>query len=154
MGALFSSVLSASAELAELKEAVNHDALTGVLNRHALPIVERRVARHSLFDPKSFVLVVDLDHFKMVNDTHGHLVGDAVLLNAAQTMRSLLRRDEDVIRWGGEEFVVCLTNTSGEDALKVANKLRVAIEALVDPVRVTASIGMAEVMPKRPLIRL
>ena len=151
LGALFSSVLSASAELAELKEAVNHDALTGVLNRHALPLVERRVARHSLFDPRSFVLVVDLDHFKAVNDTHGHPVGDQVLRNAAQAMRSLLRRDDDVIRWGGEEFVVCLTNTSGEDALKVANKLRLTIEALVEPVRITASIGMAEVMAKRPL---
>ncbi len=151
LGALFSSVLSASAELAELKEAVNHDALTGVLNRHALPIVERRVTRHSLFDPQSFVLVVDLDHFKAVNDTHGHPVGDIVLRNAAQTMRTLLRRDDDVIRWGGEEFLVCLTNTSAQDALKVAHKLRLAIAALADPVRITASIGMAEVMPKRPL---
>jgi diguanylate cyclase (GGDEF)-like protein len=151
LGALFSSVLGASAELTALKETVNRDSLTGVLNRHALPIVERRISRQSLFDPQSFVMVIDLDHFKVVNDTYGHPIGDQVLRNAAQTMQSLLRREDDVIRWGGEEFVVCLANISTEDALKVANKLRMAIEAMVEPVRITASVGLAEVMPQRPL---
>ena len=151
LGALFSSVLSTSAERAVLEQVVNHDALTGLLNRRALPVVERRIARQSLFDPKSFVLVIDLDHFKAVNDTHGHATGDEVLRRAATVMRNLLRRDDDVMRWGGEEFLVCLANTSQEDALKVAEKLRVAIASLREPVAITASIGVAEVMPQREL---
>ncbi len=151
LGALFSSVLGASAEFAALKQAVNSDALTGVLNRHALPIVERRIARHSLYDPKAFVFVVDLDHFKQVNDQHGHPVGDLVLKRAAQAMRSLLRRDDDLMRWGGEEFLVCLSSASLGDALTVAEKLRHGIETLQDPIAVTASIGVAEVMPQRRL---
>ncbi|WP_394790676.1 GGDEF domain-containing protein [Rhodoferax sp.] len=151
LGALFSSVLSASAERVELEQVINHDPLTGLLNRRALTIVERRIARQSLFDPKSFVLVVDLDHFKAINDTHGHATGDEVLRRASSAMRNLLRRDDDVMRWGGEEFLVCLANTSQEDALKVAEKLRAAIEALRAPVPVTASIGVAEVMPQRAL---
>lgn len=151
LGALFSSVLSASAERTVLEQVVNHDALTGLLNRRALPIVERRVARQSLFDPKSFVLVIDLDHFKSINDNYGHAAGDEVLRHAASVMRKLLRRDDDLMRWGGEEFLVCLANTSQEDALKVAEKLRQGIASLRDPVPVTASIGVAEVMPQRAL---
>lgn len=151
IGALFSSVLSSSAEFAELKQTANCDALTGVLNRHALPIVERRVARSSLFDPKAYVFVIDLDHFKLVNDNHGHSTGDTVLQRTAQAMRNLLRRDDDLMRWGGEEFVVFLANTSLEDALTVAEKLRNAIELLREPVPVTISIGVAEVIPQRAI---
>lgn len=151
LGALFSSVLTSAAEFTELAKTANSDALTGVLNRHALPIVERRIARQSVFDPKAFVFLVDLDHFKLVNDTHGHAVGDEVLRRTAQVMRGLLRRDDDLIRWGGEEFLICLTNTSFEDAQKIAEKLRHAVENTSDPVPVTVSIGMAEVMPQRAL---
>ncbi|MDB5847932.1 MAG: diguanylate cyclase [Rhodoferax sp.] len=151
LGALFSSVLNNSAERAALEQIVNQDALTGLLNRRALPIVESRIARKSLFDPRSFVLVIDLDHFKEINDTHGHAVGDEVLRRAASTMRALLRRDDAVMRWGGEEFLVCLADVSEEDALKVAEKLRLSIQNMREPTPVTASIGIAEVMPQRAL---
>lgn len=151
LGALFSSVLSSAAEFAELKKTANSDALTGVLNRHALSIVERRIARQSLYDPKAFVFVVDLDHFKLINDNYGHPAGDVILKRVAQAMRSALRKDDDLIRWGGEEFLVCLGNSSLEDALTVAEKLRRVIEAIDDPVSISASIGVAEVMPHREL---
>ncbi|MCU0931729.1 MAG: GGDEF domain-containing protein [Serpentinimonas sp.] len=151
LGALFTSVLTASAERLELERAVNHDALTGVLNRHALPVVERRMARHSLFDPRSFVLLIDLDHFKQINDTHGHAVGDEVLRRTARALRDTLRREDSVMRWGGEEFLVCLHNISAEDATRVAEKLRLAIASIAEPVAVTASIGIAEVRAQQAL---
>lgn len=151
LGALFSSVLNSAAEMQSLKQAINNDALTGALNRHALPIVERRIARHSLYDPKAFVFLIDIDHFKSVNDQHGHLVGDTVLRHTAKTMRTSLRRDDDLLRWGGEEFLVCLSNTGFNEAMIVAEKLRAAIEAQTQSPRVTVSIGVAEVMPQRPL---
>jgi diguanylate cyclase (GGDEF)-like protein len=151
LGALFSSVLGTAAERVALEQAIHQDALTGTLNRRALPLVERRVARRSLFDPKAFVLMIDLDHFKRINDELGHHAGDEVLQRVAATMRRVLRRGDEVLRWGGEEFLVCLKDTSLNDALTVAEKLRRAIEAEAGPTPVTASIGMAEVMPNRAL---
>ncbi len=151
LGELFSSVLTSLAERTALEQAVYHDALTGVLNRHALPIIERRMARPSLTDPQAFLLMVDVDHFKAINDTLGHAVGDQVLRNIAVTLRNLLRPDDSVLRWGGEEFLVCLPNTQREDALLVAEKLRRAVAELAGPATATASIGMAEVMAGREL---
>lgn len=151
LGALLTSVLTASAERVELERAVNHDALTGVLNRHALPVVERRMARNSLFDPRSFVLLIDLDHFKAINDTHGHAVGDEVLRRTARALRDTLRREDSLLRWGGEEFLVCLLHISRDDAVLVAEKLRHAIAGITEPVAVTASIGIAEVRAQQPL---
>ncbi|MBX9871925.1 MAG: GGDEF domain-containing protein [Burkholderiaceae bacterium] len=151
IGELFSSVMTASAERAALEQAANHDALTGVLNRHALPILERRMVRRSLFDPQSFVVLIDVDHFKTINDTLGHAKGDDVLIRIASTLRQALRRDDSVMRWGGEEFLVCLPGTQREDALRVADKLRTAIANMVSPIAVTVSIGVAEVLADRAL---
>ena len=151
LGELFSSVLTSLAERTALEEAVYHDALTGVLNRHALPIIERRLLRRSTTDPSSFLLMVDVDHFKTVNDTLGHAMGDQVLRNIAMTLRNMLRPDDSVLRWGGEEFLVCLPNTQPEDALLVAEKLRRAVAELAGPAPVTASIGVAEVLASHDL---
>jgi diguanylate cyclase (GGDEF)-like protein len=151
LGELFSSVLTASAERAALEQTANHDALTGVLNRHALPILERRMVRRSLFDPQSFLLLIDVDHFKSINDTLGHARGDEVLISIATALRQALRRDDSVMRWGGEEFLVCLPGTRYEDALRVAEKLRSAIAAINGPMAVTASIGVTEVLANRAL---
>ncbi|MCZ8250899.1 MAG: GGDEF domain-containing protein [Hylemonella sp.] len=151
IGELFSSVLTASAERVALEQAANHDALTGVLNRHALPILERRMVRHSLFDPKSYVLLIDVDHFKSINDTLGHARGDEVLRDIALTLRNTLRRDDSVMRWGGEEFLVCLPNTRREDALVVAEKLRLAVAGMGGSQAITVSIGISEVLADRAL---
>ncbi len=151
LGELFSSVMTASAERAALEQAANHDALTGVLNRHALPILERRMVRRSLFDPQSYLLLIDVDHFKAINDTLGHAKGDDVLISIAAALRQALRRDDSVMRWGGEEFLVCLPHIQREDALRVAEKLRVAIASIAGPMAVTASIGVTEVLADRAL---
>lgn len=151
LGKLFSSVMSSSAEVKTLKTTVYTDSLTGAMNRHAMPGIERRMERQSDNDPTSFVMLIDIDHFKHVNDTYGHAVGDVVLQKTAQLMRNTLRKDDDLIRWGGEEFVVCLAHTSREKAMIVAEKLRVAVEANREPLSVTISVGVAAVMPHRPL---
>lgn len=151
LGELFSSVLSSLAERTTLEQAVNHDALTGVLNRHALPIIEHRLLRRTTSDPLSFLLMVDVDHFKAINDKLGHAVGDQVLHKVATALRSVLRPDDSVMRWGGEEFLVCLPGTQREDALLVAEKLRRAVAELAGPAPVTVSIGVAEVIADRAL---
>lgn len=151
LGTLFTSVLSVAAERAELERAVHHDALTGALNRHALPLLERRMVRRSLFDPKAFVLLVDLDHFKQINDNLGHAVGDEVLRQVAKRLRDTLRREDSVLRWSGEEFLVCLSHIQRDDAMRVAEKLRHAVATIEHPVPVTASIGVAEVLAQQSL---
>jgi diguanylate cyclase (GGDEF)-like protein len=90
-------------------------------------------------------LMVDLDHFKLVNDTHGHLVGDAVLAELARVLQSSLRESDVCARYGGEEFGCILNETGPEGAQVLAERLRQAIESSVYPagLRITASIGVA-----------
>lgn len=142
---LFGSLMTLTAERAELQRAAYHDALTGLLNRHAIELVHRRVARASLFEPASSILMLDLDHFKGINDRYGHDVGDRVLQQVARVVQDTLRRQDEIVRWGGEEFLVCLPLTPMADALVVAEKLRAAMQRLSDPEPLTVSIGVAEV---------
>jgi len=125
------------------------DSLTGLPNRRATDEMLTRSAswaqRHG--EPLA-VLVVDLDHFKSVNDEHGHGVGDHVLRQTALALRETVRDEDLAGRWGGEEFVVVLPTTSLEGAVAVAERLRVAIasmEVVVGraPIWVTASVGVA-----------
>ena len=133
----------------EAAMAARTDALTGLPNRRAIDEVLARGAAHAARhgNPLS-ILMVDLDHFKSVNDLHGHGVGDTVLREAADVLRDA-GRDEDVAgRWGGEEFLVVLQGIGLEGAAAAAERLRAAIAAIDitdgrTRVRVTASIGVA-----------
>lgn len=124
------------------------DPLTGILNRRALSAVAERVLVDARRRGEAVaVLMIDLDHFKRINDTHGHEAGDAVLRTTAVRMRSALR-DEDLIgRWGGEEFVAVLPATTLSQAMEVGERLRAAIAAtpmmLLDnrSTTITASVG-------------
>ncbi len=137
-----------------LKELATTDELTGAPNRREW---QRRCAQAVLMarrqDTPLSILLLDLDHFKMVNDTHGHLVGDLMLRAVAHTFRETLRASDSFGRWGGEEFVVVLPDTSLDDAEQVAEKLRMAIAATHVPldgglyVRITASMGVARLRP-------
>ncbi|NJD88648.1 MAG: GGDEF domain-containing protein [Betaproteobacteria bacterium] len=103
------------------------------------------------------VIVLDLDHFKQINDTHGHVGGDIAIHHAGQLIRSSLRRSDLCCRWGGEEFVILLPDTPLEEAAGVAEKLRRAIAAFPVPlpeadIAITASFGVAE--GPEPLDRL
>lgn len=133
-----------------LAEQASRDALTGVYNRHQLgPTLEHEfdiAVRHGW--PLSLAFI-DLDDFKRVNDVHGHLVGDEVLRNFAQSLQRLLRASDTIARFGGEEFLVILPNTSAEAALAVmqrvlAETVRVPMAQLESgPLHITFSAGLA-----------
>lgn len=133
----------------QLRTAARTDAKTGLLNaaawqREATAEVARtRRAGHPLA-----VLIADVDHFKRVNDSHGHLVGDQVLIGVAGTLRTQVRESDLVGRFGGEEFVVLLPRTDGAEAQAIAERLRTRVASVSLPgndssVRVTISIGVA-----------
>lgn len=129
------------------------DPLTGMLNRRGLlGLAERDLGialRHG--QPLS-VLVFDVDHFKRVNDTYGHLQGDAVLRALSGTARSAVRSTDLLGRMGGEEFILVMPNTTCSEAAIAAERLRAAIEAAVSvgspPVPVTASFGVSTLTPE------
>ena len=89
------------------------------------------------------IAILDLDHFKRINDTHGHKTGDAVLVGSAQALRSHLRAEDQLGRLGGEEFLILLPDTDADAAGHAAEKLRVELAAAPTPVPVTVSIGLA-----------
>ena len=132
-----------------LWQAADRDAKTGLLTSVAwTSAATRTLARAGGAGREVAVVVVDLDHFKLVNDRYGHLVGDAVLLRTAETLRSGLRPDSVLARFGGEEFVVLLPDAGPDVARATAERLRAAVEGQPSAVpgqdlRVTASFGVA-----------
>ncbi len=132
-----------------LREQATHDSLTGLLNRACiLDTLNSELARAARESQPLAVLLVDLDRFKQINDTHGHLAGDAVLRDAARRMKGAVRRYDAVGRYGGEEFLIVLPGCSLSDASAQAERIRQAVGA--EPFRTaggalpaTCSIGVA-----------
>jgi diguanylate cyclase len=121
----------------------NKDALTGLLNRRGLESAWNDL-RNDRRNTSQAVMILDIDHFKDINDTYGHDRGDHVLKELAQVVKNQIRSDDIISRWGGEEFVVILSNINASHASHVSEKIRSAIEAhdfCVDGV-VTVSIGV------------
>jgi diguanylate cyclase (GGDEF)-like protein len=135
--------------LSRLYEAGVMDALTGLCNRrNLLERLEAELAHAVRHGRELCLLMLDIDHFKRVNDTHGHLAGDEVLRQVAQALAAKIRKGDFLARYGGEELVVVARDTSLEGAAILAERLRAAVEALVVPyedriLRVTTSIGVA-----------
>lgn len=135
---------------AELLERANSDPLTGLANRRRFEeLGDAELRRAQRMSQPLSVVVLDIDHFKAINDTRGHSTGDEVLRVLARVLTETLRRIDIVGRLGGEEFAVLMPGTGRTRATEVAERLRLAIGAMaVDdaegPVRVTASIGVAE----------
>ena len=125
------------------------DALTGLHNRSSfMPALEREFAHSQCEHNPMAVLMIDLDHFKQINDRYGHAAGDDVLRSITATLRQHLRRNDLPCRIGGEEFVVILPGTSAQGAEIVAEKLRSQIAAQIlqvagEQLQVTTSIGVA-----------
>jgi diguanylate cyclase (GGDEF)-like protein len=121
------------------------DQLTGLLNRRGLEPRFAEVAEQAALTGEPVSLVVgDIDHFKSINDEHGHAAGDAVLREIADAMRMNLRTFELLYRFGGEEFLLLLPGADTDDAAEVAEKLRVAIDELRPAgLPVTCSFGVA-----------
>ena len=133
----------------QLEMMAIHDQLTGLYNRHYLiDIAERNVKESWRYKFPLSVLVVDLDHFKKVNDTHGHSTGDSVLKAVAGLLLKIFRGSDTAIRFGGEEFVILLPHCNGEEATARAESLRSQISALCpNSIPITASIGISQTSP-------
>ena len=125
------------------------DKLTGLFNRRHLETVMASEFRRAMrFCHDLSLIIVDLDLFKIVNDTHGHLAGDEVLRVTGKTLLNQLRDTDFAGRYGGEEFVVLLPESSSKEAILVAEKIRKALESLTIeyegiPIPITASLGVS-----------
>ncbi|WP_058303034.1 diguanylate cyclase [Gorillibacterium timonense] len=123
------------------------DELTGLYNRHYFAmILKGEMDKADASDQRLSLAIMDLDHFKRVNDTWGHPVGDELLMLTAETAGRNLRKSDLLIRFGGEEFVVLMPNTEMEGAVKALEKVRLALVAQDHPLtgKQTVSIGIAE----------
>jgi diguanylate cyclase (GGDEF)-like protein/hemerythrin-like metal-binding protein/PAS domain S-box-containing protein len=131
----------------ELEQLAGTDALTGAWNRRQFDeAVARETHRASRYHEPVCVLLLDLDHFKAVNDTHGHAEGDRVLRQVAECIRGVIRLNDSLTRWGGEEFVVLMPNTTEAQAVILAERIRetTAAHDFQGLPPVTVSIGVAE----------
>jgi diguanylate cyclase (GGDEF)-like protein/PAS domain S-box-containing protein len=126
--------------IAEVQSLASSDALTGLPNRRALDDqLPREMARSLRAESPLCLAIVDIDHFKAYNDTHGHLAGDAVLRDCAAAWDDALRGEDTILRFGGEEFLVILPNCAPEDAAEIVERLRAAT-----PDGQTCSAGLAQ----------
>lgn len=133
---------------ARLESLATTDVLTGVLNHRSLvSTIDRELERAERYQRPCSLFFLDIDHFKALNEGHGHQAGDTVLREIAGSVRALLRSIDTPGRWGGEEFVVILPETNGEAALIVAERIRAAISMHTFPVssgvHMTCSLGIA-----------
>jgi diguanylate cyclase (GGDEF)-like protein len=141
---------------AELKKLATTDFLTGALNRrHFLELTGKEMARLRRYKNVASCLMLDIDHFKQVNDTYGHDVGDQAIIATARVTQETLRTEDIFGRFGGEEFAAMLPMTPTEKAATVAERLRAAIEAMRIPtpqgmLHFTVSIGMTEIGLEEP----
>ena len=137
-------------EKSEYEKSSKEDPLTGCLNRAGFSSILLREQENLSKNgcPVSFVILA-IDHFKDVNDTYGHSVGDEVLVNLTRLIRDKIRNTDALVRWGGEEFVILCSDTPIQNAQFLAEKLRVAIEGavLIKQQQVTCSFGIAEMIP-------
>lgn len=123
-----------------------HDQLTGLYNRHyMLDIVDQKIARARRHNTPLSVMIVDLDHFKQINDTHGHIVGDHILEHIGGFLNHQCRMEDTVTRFGGEEFMILMEPCSLNQANYKAEVIRHQISELnPSDIPVTVSIGIAE----------
>src|SRR5580698_4770519 len=112
----------------ELRFQANHDALTGIFSRAAvLSLLDRELQRAARSAMPTGIMMIDLDHFKTINDTYGHLTGDAVLKEVADRINRAVRSYDSVGRYGGEEFLAVLSNCYPDDLRTVAERVRFAV---------------------------
>ncbi len=139
-------------EVATLKGLTFTDDLTGLYNQRYLEVIlDRELSLAKRNDVHFSVLFLDMDHFKNVNDTHGHLIGSRLLYEVGQEIKKTLRESDVCFRYGGDEFLIILAHTGLADAVVVAERIRLQVEKKrflaregLD-IRLTASIGVASV---------
>ncbi|MFK3797721.1 diguanylate cyclase domain-containing protein [Pseudomonas sp. NPDC088444] len=129
------------------------DSLTGLPNRRGFDRIAMNAIDDARRDHKALsAMLLDLDHFKRLNDTHGHLAGDEVLTGFADDVRRCLRESDIICRWGGEEFIILLKDTNSSGARRVAEKIRLLAEQHTyvftgTALQVTVSLGVTELHP-------
>jgi len=144
-----------AAALARISEreggAARRDALTGCLNRRAFyAMFDKEADRSRRLSRGLSLIYLDVDHFKRVNDTYGHETGDVVLRQLGVRVQGVIRENDALFRWGGEEFLILLPHTSPEEALALAERVRASVargaivqEQVASPIHVTVSLGTA-----------
>ena len=153
--------LRMSALVEETQRQASIDVLTGLMNRRAfLPAIRGEVARSRRYGLRLSVLLLDIDHFKVINDRFGHAAGDLVLASVGRLLAQTQRNTDFSARWGGEEFVIALTCTDVDGGRVAAERTRAAVEGLLldngSGVRipVTASVGLASLLPDEDVEQL
>ena len=147
--ALNEAIARKQAEI-KLRHLATHDSLTGLLNRKMFEQkVSHEIARAVRYNHPLSILMLDIDHFKQVNDTYGHSAGDAVLKSFARILQQAVRETDSIARYGGEEFVIILPETSTTVAMELAERMRLRVAehpVMVDEntqLNITVSIGIA-----------
>ena len=133
-----------------LREASTHDALTGIANRRLLTErLREETERAKRYSRPLCIVMIDIDRFKIINDEHGHEIGDNVLMEVVRVMEAEIREHDLCGRWGGEEFLVLMPETATDSAVLVMERLREAVAKLRvrindESLSVTVSLGMAQ----------
>lgn len=142
--------LNTNERSSQLSKELNLDALTGVFNkRYATKLIQNLTFGLSIkADTEIVVAMLDIDLFKKINDTYGHDIGDETLIGVADTLKKSIRKNDYVIRYGGEEFLIIMTMISFEDAVRILNNIRIEVGLQVytsKRIKVTMSAGVAKV---------
>lgn len=143
---ILSLVQQLSQKNKELEELYVTDKLTGLYNRHKLDItLEHEESRYARYNQSFGVILIDIDDFKYVNDSYGHLVGDKVIIDIAHILKNNIRKTDIVGRWGGEEFLIIVSQANKEDLLELSHKLKdfIANYDFKLAKQVTASFGLS-----------
>ncbi len=147
--ALLESNNALSAANSELRKLATTDSLTGISNRRTLESkLDAEIARSHRYGSQLTLVMFDIDHFKSINDTFGHQIGDEVLVQICQRISRQLRITDSLARWGGEEFMVLMPHCRAEKGQQVAEKLRslIASQAIGPVPRVSGSFGVAQLL--------
>jgi len=144
---LFHNITKIVGETNKVIKLAEHDALTGIYNRVKLnTLFPDFIYNANRYDKDFAIILFDIDHFKNINDTYGHNVGDSVLIELTHMVKNLLRDNDIFVRWGGEEFIVVSQISSLLDASNLASRLRKEIEkrSFLHVGTVTCSFGVTE----------
>jgi diguanylate cyclase (GGDEF)-like protein len=135
----------------DLEYAATHDALTGLYNRAGLARRRAQPEMKRLAEDPYVLAVLDIDHFKQINDRYGHLLGDRALCAVADAISRSVRANDVAVRYGGEEFLVVLPRTRLDGGAELAERIRMQVQQLSLPFAVTVSIGLADGDPMRDI---
>lgn len=125
------------------------DSLTGLSNRHHfMEVAQEEFEKAKRLSLDLTIIMIDIDNFKQINDTHGHLEGDKVIKNVANAIKKNIRNIDYVGRYGGEEFIVMLLNSTSNEANEVSNRVKKYSLDNIDEIKFTSSFGISEIAPK------